>query len=163
MLWVFIAVSQLSLAAASGGYSSLPCMGFSLPWRLLMGCEGSRASVVAAHGLSSCGTQAYPCYSKRSLPRPGIEPMFPALAGEFLSTGPPKKTSICFVYLASSDGGQLPLRLSRVLLNLLWMVFSKRLTRVGPSHGVSGFAPPCQFQIDWPRTSLAHCQTVQRL
>ena len=59
--WVFIAAHGLSLVAASGGYSSLRCAGFSLWWLLLLQSTGSRctqASVVAAHELSSCGMWA---------------------------------------------------------------------------------------------------------
>ena len=50
--WVFIA-SGRSLVAASGGYSSLPCTGFSLRWLLLLGARalGAWASVVVACGL----------------------------------------------------------------------------------------------------------------
>ena len=36
LCWVFIAACGLSLVAASGGYSSLRCMGFSLSWLLLL-------------------------------------------------------------------------------------------------------------------------------
>ena len=52
--WVFIAVRGLSLVAASGGYSSLRCTGFSLRCLLLLRSTGSRhaGSVVVAHGLS---------------------------------------------------------------------------------------------------------------
>ena len=39
--WVFIVARGLSLVAVSGGYSSLWCAGFSLPWLLF----------VAEHGL----------------------------------------------------------------------------------------------------------------
>ena len=58
--WVFVAVCGLSLAAASGGYSSLRCTGFSLRWFLLLQSIGSMraGSVVVAHGLSysmACG------------------------------------------------------------------------------------------------------------
>ena len=58
--WVFVAVRGLSLLVASGGYSSLQCVGFSLRWLLLCGAWdlGSRASVVAARGLSSCSSRA---------------------------------------------------------------------------------------------------------
>ena len=45
-------------SAASGGYSLLPCAGFSLQWLLLLQSMGSRASVVVARGLSSCGSRA---------------------------------------------------------------------------------------------------------
>ena len=50
----------LSLVAASGGSSSLWCTGFSLRWLLLLQSMalGAQASVVAARGLSSCGSQA---------------------------------------------------------------------------------------------------------
>ena len=49
-----------SLVAASGGYSLLWCVGFSLWWLLLLGARalGIWASVVVAHGLSSCGSRA---------------------------------------------------------------------------------------------------------
>ena len=50
----------LSLVAASGGYSSLQCAGFSLRWLLLLWSTGSRraGSVVVARGLSNCGLWA---------------------------------------------------------------------------------------------------------
>ena len=51
--WVFVAVCWLSLVAASGGYSSLRCAGFSLRWLLLLQSKGSRRA-----GFSSCGTRA---------------------------------------------------------------------------------------------------------
>ena len=51
--WVFVAACGLSLAAASGGYSSLRYAGFSLRWLLLLRSTGSRRA-----GFSSCGTRA---------------------------------------------------------------------------------------------------------
>ena len=51
--WVFVAVWGLSLVAASGGCSSLQCVGFSLQWILLLQSTGSRCV-----GFSSCGTWA---------------------------------------------------------------------------------------------------------
>ena len=36
LYWVFIAVHGLSLVAASRGYSSLACAGFSLQWLLFV-------------------------------------------------------------------------------------------------------------------------------
>ena len=42
-----------SLVAASGGYSSLRCTGFSFWWLLLLQSTGSRCA-----GFSSCGTRA---------------------------------------------------------------------------------------------------------
>ena len=64
--------------------------------------QGSRArellwlqhvdSVVATRGLSSPGAQALVVCSTWNLPRPGIEPVFLALQGGFLSTVPSRKS-----------------------------------------------------------------------
>ena len=51
--WVFVAGRGLSLVAASGGCSSLPCTGFSLWWLLLLWSTGSRRA-----GFSGCGSRA---------------------------------------------------------------------------------------------------------
>ena len=53
LFWVFVAARGLSLVAASGGYSSLRCAGFSLQWLLSLWSTGSRRV-----GFSSCGTWA---------------------------------------------------------------------------------------------------------
>ena len=54
------------------------------------------ASPVAGHRLqtrrlSSCGSRAQLLRSMWDLPRPGLEPVSPALAGRFLTTAPPGK------------------------------------------------------------------------
>ena len=49
--WAFVAGGGLSLVAASGGYSSLRCVGFSLQWLLLLWSTGSRLA-----GFSGCGS-----------------------------------------------------------------------------------------------------------
>ena len=54
------------------------------------------ASLVAEHRLqtlrlSSCGSRAQLLRSMWDLPRPGLEPMSPALAGRFSTTAPPGK------------------------------------------------------------------------
>ena len=51
--WVFVAACGLSLVVASGGYSLLQCVGFSLQWLLLLRSTGSRCT-----GFSSCSTWA---------------------------------------------------------------------------------------------------------
>ena len=63
--WVFVALCGLSLVAASGGYSSLWCVGFSLRWLLLLRSMGCRRAGFSSCGswalerrLSSCGTWA---------------------------------------------------------------------------------------------------------
>ena len=56
------------------------------------------ASLVAEHRLqtrrlSSCGSRAQLLHGMRDLPRPGLEPVSPALTGRFLTTAPPGKRS----------------------------------------------------------------------
>ena len=79
------------------------CSGFSCCGARAL---GARASVVVARGLSSCGsralerrlsscgTQAQLLRGTWDLPRPGLEPVCPALAGEFLTTEPPGKSLV---------------------------------------------------------------------
>ena len=97
----------LSLVAASRGYSSLWRVGFSLGGFSCRGAQalGTWASVVVAHGFSSCGSWALEhrlssCGARAvllrgmwDLPGPGLEPVSPALAGGFLTTVPPGKPS----------------------------------------------------------------------
>ena len=54
------------------------------------------ASLVAEHSLqmrrlSNCGSRAQLLRGMWDLPRPGLEPVFPALAGRFSTTAPPGK------------------------------------------------------------------------
>ena len=89
MRWVFVAVRGLSLVAASGGL-------------LFIAVRGSLtvvASLVAEHRLptrrlSSCGSRAQLLRGMWDLPRPGLEPVSPALAGRFSTTAPPGKPTI---------------------------------------------------------------------
>ena len=75
-----------SLVAVSRGYSSLRCTGFWSRWLLLLRSLGSRHV-----GVSSCGAWTLlPC-DMWDLPSPGIIPVFPALAGRFLTTGPTRE------------------------------------------------------------------------
>ena len=103
-------MSRLSVVAVSGGYSLLQCAGFSLRWLLCCGAHalGAQASVVAAHWFSSCGSQAVECRLSScgawalllrgmwDLLGPGLEPVSPALAGGFLTTALPGKSTVQF-------------------------------------------------------------------
>ena len=58
------------------------------------------ASLVAEHRLqtrrlSSCGSRAQLLHGMWDLPRPGLEPMSPALADRFSTTAPPRKPPAC--------------------------------------------------------------------
>ena len=90
----------LSLVAASGGHSSIAVHG---PLTIM-------ASLVVEHRLqtrrlSSCGSRAQLLRGMWDLPRPGLEPASPALAGRFSTTAPPGKPqmhsySILFVHIS---------------------------------------------------------------
>ena len=59
------------------------------------------AFLVAEHRLqtrrlSNCGSRAQLLRGMWDLPRPGLEPVFPALAGIFSTTAPPGKPYILF-------------------------------------------------------------------
>ena len=78
----------LSLVVASGGHSSSRCVGLSLSRPLLL------RSRLQTRRLSSCGSRAQPLRGMWDLPRPGLEPVSPALAGRFSTTAPPGKPSL---------------------------------------------------------------------
>ena len=86
LCWVFVSVRGLSLVVASGGHSSLRCAG---PLTVA-------ASLVVEHRLqtrrlSNCGSRVQLLRGMWDLPRPGLEPVSPALAGRFSTTAPPGK------------------------------------------------------------------------
>ena len=86
LCWVFVSVRGLSLVAASGGHSFITVRG---PLAIA-------ASLVAEHRLqtrrlSNCGSRASLLRGTWDLPRPGLKPVSPALAGRFSTTAPPGK------------------------------------------------------------------------
>ena len=99
------------------GVQASHCGGFSCrgAWAL-----GTWASVVVAHGFSSCGSRALECRLSScgtwalllcgmwDPPRPGLEPMSPALAGGLPTTAPPD---------LSSNSQRLPSAVSFFLCN----------------------------------------------
>ena len=83
--YLFVAALVFSLAVASGGCS------LDAVLELLV-----VASPVSEHrlwsvGLGSCGARPQLLRSRWDLPRPGIIPIPPALAGEFFTTESPGK------------------------------------------------------------------------
>ena len=83
----FLQLWQAGASLHCGAWAS-HCCGFSCRGAWVL---GTQASVIAAHGLSS-GPRAQLLSGMWNLLRPGIEPMAPALVGEFLSTVPPGKS-----------------------------------------------------------------------
>ena len=82
-LWsVFIVALRLSLVAASRGCSLVAVRALLI----------RVASLVVEHRPSSCGAWAQLPRGMWDLPRPGMQPVSPALAGGFLTTGTPGKS-----------------------------------------------------------------------
>ena len=67
-------------------------------------------SVVAARRLSSCGTRAYLLRVMWDPPRPGLEPVSPALAGGFPTTAPPRKSLTSYPLNKYKSARALPAR-----------------------------------------------------
>ena len=67
------------------------------------------ASLVAEHKLqtrrlSNCGSRAQPLRGMWDLPRPGLDPVSPALAGRFSTTAPPGKPKKAYILRPQSKG-----------------------------------------------------------
>ena len=89
VLWVFVVAHWLSLVVASRGYSSEDvaaphCSGFS--------CCRAQGLGTGAQQLWHMGLVALLHVESSG---PGIKPVFPALSGGFLTTGPPGKACCC--------------------------------------------------------------------
>ena len=82
----------------------------------------SLASVVVAHGLSRCGTQAQLLRGMWDLPGPGTEPVSPALAGGFLTTVPPGKPHKCSLKFSSSHIKNVKRQVKLILNNTFYLI-----------------------------------------
>ena len=80
LLWLFCSCDEQGLLVGCGAQAS-HCSGFS--------CCGAWAPGLM--GFSSCGTRAWLLLGMWNLPRPGMEPVSPALADGFFTTEPPGK------------------------------------------------------------------------
>ena len=124
--WVFIAGHGLSLIVVSQWFFSCKRAGFSLWCLLLLGNIGSRA-----RGLSNCSSRALECRLRScgtrvkllrgtwDLPGPGFKPVSPALAGRFLTTGPPGKS--CAILFEKSHWIVLTWKAKQ------WMIICKQI------------------------------------
>ena len=117
LLWMILLLTfrykflKIYLCIGCSG-SSLLCMGFSSQWLILLQNTGSLL----------CGMW--------NLPGPGIEPMFPALAGRFLTTGSPGRSQVqvfawtclhfCWVYFRM---GLLGLMITLLIISEYFLTF----------------------------------------
>ena len=87
LCWVFFVEGGLSLVVVSGGCCSLGVV----HGRLIVVTASCGTRAVERTSFTGCGAcSLFP--GVRDLPRPGTEPMSPALAEEFLTTRPPGKS-----------------------------------------------------------------------
>ena len=80
------------------------------------------ASLVVEHRLqmrrlSNCGSRAQPLRGMWDLPRPGLEPMSPALAGRFSTTAPPGKPE---AWSLNRQGSPILIYFLSLYISLLW-------------------------------------------
>jgi len=94
----FVAVPWLFLVASSGGYSPVVVL------RLLISVASHCGAWTLERGLNSRSARASLPRGVWNLPGPGTEPMFPALASGFLSTGPPTEDRPQFPLLQNGTG-----------------------------------------------------------
>ena len=101
-LFLFLAVLGLRFCARA--FSS--CSKWGPLFIAVRGPLTIAASLVAeqglqTHRLSNCGSRAQPLRSMWDLPRPGLEPASPALAGRLSTTAPPGKPGHCLFFFFS--------------------------------------------------------------
>ena len=91
------------------------------------------ASLVAGHRLqtrrlSSCGSRAQLLRSMWDLPRPGLEPVSPALAGRFSTTAPPGKPLLIVLFYFTLD--LLCLHILHMQSNLIYIMNCFSITSI---------------------------------
>ena len=97
LCWVFVSVRGLSLVVASGGHSSSRCAGLSLSRLLTIAASLAAEHRLQTRRLSNCGSRAQSLRSMWDHPRPGLEPVCPALAGRFSTTASPGNLPCSFL------------------------------------------------------------------
>ena len=118
LCWVFVSVQGLSLVAVSGGHSSSRCTGLSVSRPLVAEHK------LQTRRLSSCGSWAQLLRGMWDPPRPGLEPVSPALAGRFSTTAPPGKPDHMIFILHVVNG---------ISHRLLWMLNHPYIPGVNPT------------------------------
>ena len=122
----------------------LQVCGLQQLWHVGFSSCGSRA---LERRLSSCGTQALLLCGVWDLPRPGLQPMCPALAGGFLTTAPPGKSlDLCFIKrLSFSRISRFPSEIS-VVNQILWQPVVHK-SNIGHSSVVKCPCHSCIFHL----------------
>ena len=128
IIYLFIFLAVLGLRFCARAFSS--CGEQGPLFNAVRGPLTVAASLVAEHRLqtrrlSSCGSQAQLLRGMWDLPRPGLEPVSPALAGRFSTTAPPGKPGsfscsrrrVCADHHPASAAGRDPLAMGEPISN----------------------------------------------
>ena len=107
----------LSLVVASGDHSSLAVRG-----PLIIAASLVVEHRLQTHRLSNCGSWTQLLCSTWDLPRPGLEPVSPALAGRFSTTVPPGKPIRVNLYSERS----FLLKIPHFNIGFWWHIFFKK-------------------------------------
>ena len=99
ILFIYLFMAVLGLRFCARAFSS--CGKWGPFFIAVRGPLTIAASLVAEHRLqtrrlSNCGSRAQSLRGMWDLPRPGLEPASPALAGRFSTTAPPGKPRVFF-------------------------------------------------------------------
>ena len=94
--------------------------------------------------LSSCGSQAQLLHSVWDSLGPGIEPACPALAGGFLTTGPPGRSQ---PYVQPFEELQIVFRITYTIFTFLTAVYKG-----------SSFTTSYEYTLDWQYQSPVHAE-----
>ena len=126
-IYLFLAVLGLRFCARA--FSS--CGEWGPLFIVVRGPLTIAASPVAEHRLqtrrlSSCGLRAQLLRGMWDFPRPGLEPVSPALAGGFLTTAPPGKPWMLFLKYGSFEKSTCPKRINQISLEVNLFFHLKR-------------------------------------
>ena len=100
-LFIYLLMAVLGLRFCARAFSS--CGKWGPLFIVVHGPLIITASLVAEHRLqtrrlSNCGSRAQLLHGMWNLPRPGLEPVSPALAGRFSTTAPPGKPQFLAIF-----------------------------------------------------------------
>ena len=106
-LFIYLFLAVLGLHFCGRAFSS--CGKWGPLFIAVRGPLTITASLVAEHRLqtcrlSSCGSWTHLLHGMWDLPRPGLKPVFPALAGRLSPTAPPGKPCFFFLMIAILTG-----------------------------------------------------------
>ena len=102
-LFIYLFLAVLDLRFCARAFSSCSERGplfIAVPGPLTIVTSLVVEHGLQTHRLSSCGSRTRLLRDMWDLPRPGLEPVSPALAGRFLTTAPPGKPSVLLLVIS---------------------------------------------------------------